>query len=46
MDDAFAGKVVIVTGAASLIGVEIIRQLLDAGASIAACDRVSRSGWR
>lgn len=36
--DPFAGKVVIVTGGASLIGVEIIRQLLDAGASIAACD--------
>lgn len=37
-DGSFAGKVVVVTGAASLICVETIRQLLDAGASIVACD--------
>ncbi len=35
---AFARKVAIVTGAASLIGVETARQLLDAGASVLACD--------
>ncbi len=33
-----AGKVAIITGAASLIGIETIRQLLDSGASIVACD--------
>lgn len=38
MGDAFAGKVVIITGAASLIGVETIRQLLDSGANVVACD--------
>jgi len=38
MGDAFTGKVVIITGAASLIGVETIRQLLESGASVVACD--------
>lgn len=35
---SFAGKVAIVTGAASLMGIETIRQLFDAGASVVACD--------
>ncbi len=35
---AFEGRVVIVTGAASLIGLSTIRQLLDGGASVVACD--------
>ena len=35
---AFARKVAIVTGAASLMGIETARQLLDAGASVLACD--------
>jgi NAD(P)-dependent dehydrogenase (short-subunit alcohol dehydrogenase family) len=34
----FAGKVAILTGAASLIGVETIRQLLEEGACVVACD--------
>lgn len=34
----FRGRVVIVTGAASLMGVETVRQLLDSGACVVACD--------
>lgn len=34
----FRGKVAIVTGAASLLGVETVRQLLDSGACVVACD--------
>lgn len=51
MGDAFAGKVVIITGAASLIGVEAIQQLLDSGASVVACDteanahHLTERGW-
>ena len=37
-DMDFSGKVVLVTGAASLIGVETISQLLGAGARVVACD--------
>lgn len=51
MGDAFAGKVAIITGGASLIGVETIRQLLDSGASVVACDteanahHLTELGW-
>lgn len=37
-DGSFAGKVVLLTGAASLIGVETVHQLLDGGAQVVACD--------
>lgn len=36
--DSFVGKVGIITGGASLIGIETIRQLLEAGTRIVACD--------
>ena len=35
---SFAGNVAVLTGAASLMGVETTRQLLDAGACVVACD--------
>ena len=41
--NAFQGRVAIVTGAASLIGVEIVRSLVAEGAQVVACDTESNA---